>query len=297
MNLKVSAQPPPRRAARRSISGYLVFWVLLATAALGYLGLAATRPDVIVARLSPGAQQTAEPTAADRRTSELADELVNLRRWLTDLQREFAETRATVVQQASTEKSLVDKVATIEDRLSAHVSNGEWASGDQAAKSKSAVSPGTEQVLKAMAGGSAEPRTELAPARTAASAEQVARKASGAAPIATGAIPSPAAAERPIAFGPAKVTPAPAGRALGIELTGAESLEALRSSWDQLARQHDQVLQRLTPRYRTALQGEEQPLRLVAGPFASQAEASRACAALRSKQVACRIGAFTGNAL
>jgi septal ring-binding cell division protein DamX len=150
-------------------------------------------------------------------------------------------------------------------------------------------------VLKAMAGASADRRADpsLAPAPAAPKAAAP-RDAAKTAPIATGAIPPPPAA--PVAFSAPKVS-APAPRTLGIELSGGESLEALRLGWDQLARQHGQVLRGLSPRYRTAIQGEEQPLRLVAGPFASQADANRACAQLRSKQVACRVGAFTGNAL
>ena len=298
MKLEASAQPPPLRPARRSIGGYLVFWVLLAIAAVGYLAVVATRPDLIVARLSLGEQQIAEP-AADRRTAELADELLVLRRWLTDLQRDFAETRATVIQQAGTDRSLADKVATIEDRLAAQATKGETVKAespapDRAAPTKTNVSLGTEQVLRAMAEIPAERRADQAPPAAAPKAAPV-REAAPTAPIATGALPPPAS--RPIAFGPAKVAPAPALRTLGIELTGAESIEALRVGWDQLARQHNQVLRGLTARYRTAVQGEEQPLRLVAGPFASQADANRACTQLRSKQIACRVGAFTGNAL
>jgi hypothetical protein len=304
MKLEASAQPPPLRPARRSLGGYFLFWVLLAIAAVGYLAVVATKPELIIARLSPGEQQIAEPAAVERRTSELADELLMLRRWLTDLQRDFAETRATVIQQASSEKSLAEKIATIEDRLASQDTKqdgkGETAKADtpptdRPAGTRANVSLGTEQVLKAMAGAPAERRADPAPAPALAAPKAAApREPAKTAPIATGAIPqSPAAA---VAFGAPKVTTA-APRTLGIELSGGESLEVLRLGWDQLARQHSQVLHGLTPRYRTATQGEEQPLRLVAGPFASQADANRACAQLRSKQVACRVGAFTGNAL
>ncbi|HXF55353.1 MAG TPA: SPOR domain-containing protein, partial [Hyphomicrobiaceae bacterium] len=263
-----------------------------------------------LARLSPAEQQLPAATAAERRTAELADELMVLRRWLTDLQRDFAETRATVVQQANAERALAERVASIEDRLAAREQKGEPARGepskaeppsaDRAGSTRSNVSLGTDQVLKAMAGASAERRAEPAaapvppPAAKPAQRDSVPREAAKTAPIATGAISPPAA---PIALGAAKVTPPPPARTLGIELSGGESLEALRLGWEQLTRQHAQVLAGLSPRYRTALQGEEQPLRLVAGPFASQADANRACAQLRSKQVACRVGAYTGNAL
>jgi hypothetical protein len=306
MKLEASAQPPPVRPARR-ISGYLVFWVLLATAAVGYLAVAAMKPDLIVARLAPGSeQQLAEPSAADRRTSELADELLMLRRWLTDLQRDFAETRATVLQHASTERSLADKVATIEDRLAAQdtkaeAPRAEAGAPERPAGTKSSASLSTEQVLKAMSAPEtpppAPPAQKMAaapkptPPAPATSKAPAVRDATPAAPISTGTIPAtppPASAKA--------TAPAPQ-RTLGIELSGGESLEALRSGWDQLSRQHTQTLRGLSARYRTAVQGEEQPLRLVAGPFANQADANRVCAELRSKQVACRIGAFTGNAL
>jgi|GEM_PF-1649674 len=310
MKLEASAQPPPLRTERRGPSAYFLFWVLLAIAAAGYLVVVATKPELVLARLSPAEQQVRDPTVVERRTAELADELMVLRRWLTDLQRDFAETRASVMQQANAERALAERVASIEDRLVTREHKTEPAKGepskaeppspDRAGGTKSNVSLGTEQVLKAMAGASAERRAEppAAPvppsAPKAVARESAPREAAKTAPIATGAIAPPAA---PVAFGAAKVTQPPPGRTLGIELSGGESLEALRLGWEQLTRQHAQVLAGLSPRYRTALQGEEQPLRLVAGPFASQADANRACAQLRSKQVACRVGAYTGNAL
>ncbi len=308
MKLEASAQTPPPRPARR-ISGYLVFWVLLATAAVGYLAVAALKPDLIISGLAPASeQQLAEPSAADRRTAELADELLMVRRWLTDLQRDFAETRATVMQQASTERLLADKVATIEDRISTQATKteaprAEAAAPERPAASKTTTSLSTEQVLKAMAAPETPSPPPSPPAQKVAAAPKAAppapkapaaRDATPAAPISTGTITARPATP-PAA--PAKATETTPQRTLGIELSGGESLEALRSGWDQLARQHTQVLGSLSPRYRTAVQGEEQPLRLVAGPFANQADANRACAVLRSKQVACRVGAFTGNAL
>lgn len=288
---------PPRIEARRPLSVYLLFWALLAVAALGYLGLVAARPDLIVARLTLGEQRVAEPAAASgRKPSELADELLMLRRWLTDLQRDFAQTRATIAQQLSQGQSLAARVTTVEERLATQEARAEPAAAVRAAAAKAtdprsakpSPLPVVSQSVEKVAESAAIP---VASAETAPAAPNASRIA----PITTGSVPPPAAAA-PIAFGPPKVTAA-AQRPMGIELTGGESLEALRLSWSLLTEQHKQVLRRLAPRYRTARQGVDQPLTLVAGPFANAAEASRACAALRAKQVSCRVGEFAGNAL
>jgi hypothetical protein len=145
--------------------------------------------------------------------------------------------------------------------------------------------PPAQKVAAAPKPAPPAPATPKAPA---------ARDATPAAPISTGTITARPATPPPA---PAKATETTPKRTLGIELSGGESLEALRSGWDQLSRQHTLALRGLSARYRTAVQGEDQPLRLVAGPFANQADANRVCAELRSKQVACRVGSFTGNAL
>lgn len=295
--MRLEASNPPRQRRRGPLNGYVLFWSLLALGALGYLGVVATRPDLIIARLAPGEPQTAEPTAVERRTSEIADELLMLRRWLTDLQRDFAETRATVVQKLGEEHSLAARVSTIEERLTVQEAKVEAAAADPPEPAKGAKpAPNTKAAAVAKA---TPPAKAAAPAERAAEpAVQVAAPAVRSlaeAPIATGSIAAPDTG--PIPFGAAKVTLPSAGRQIGIELSGGESLEALRLSWGQLADQHKQVLGRLAPRYRTAAKGENDPLRLVAGPFASPAEATRACAALRSKQVHCRVGEFIGNAL
>jgi hypothetical protein len=53
----------------------------------------------------------------------------------------------------------------------------------------------------------------------------------------------------------------------------------------------------LQPRYTVTGGAGQKVYNLVAGPVASKAEATKLCAAMAQKGVACEIGTFRGNAL
>src|SRR5262249_33031582 len=79
-----------------------------------------------------------------------------------------------------------------------------------------------------------------------------------------------------ITFGEPEVTPA---QNYTVQLASGPSLDALRISWLTLRTQHGDALGSLKPRY-VAPRGPTGSYGLIAGPFASKAEAEKVCADL-----------------
>lgn len=103
------------------------------------------------------------------------------------------------------------------------------------------------------------------------------------------------AATQPITFGPATVTPA--SLPIGVRLATGPSVDSLRLSWTALADRHGPTLRQLQPRYVTGIGATGLTYDLIAGPFATQAEATEVCARLHANGARCALGEFTGNAL
>lgn len=112
--------------------------------------------------------------------------------------------------------------------------------------------------------------------------------------IETGSLPSAPAPE--ITFGPPIVTPA--AEPVGIHLDAGPSIDALRLKWSMLHHRHSSVLGDLEPRFLIAGTAGSPSFQLMAGPISSAEEASRLCALLRAKRVACSVGGpFVGQSL
>ena len=82
--------------------------------------------------------------------------------------------------------------------------------------------------------------------------------------------------------------------AAAILLARGPSLDALRLSWSLLNERHKSSLGSLEPRVVTTEPGTHQ---LIAGPFASAADAAKACATLKSRGVTCQPAEFKGEGL
>jgi hypothetical protein len=141
---------------------------------------------------------------------------------------------------------------------------------------------------------------EVAGPAKAAEPGDAARNAS---PIETGSVTAP---QPQIAFGPAKVMPAPgdsgdepkhAGPA-GLVLDSAPNLDALRLKWAFLNQRHAALIGDLEARYQVSNRPAGTSYRLLAGPVASAEEARRICAILRAQKVTCSVAAaFSGSSL
>jgi SPOR domain len=136
------------------------------------------------------------------------------------------------------------------------------------------ASPGTPPGL--VVGPAAAPKTD---ARAAAAAVT---KAAGVNPVKTGGLP--------------EAVPAAAGRRqAGLLVASGPSLDAMRLSWSVLSQNHGGVLGPVEPRVQQA--GDGSIFQLIAGPYATEADAAKACSILRARGVTCRMADFSGAAL
>jgi cell division septation protein DedD len=113
-------------------------------------------------------------------------------------------------------------------------------------------------------------------------------------PIETGSIAAKEETRGEIVFGAPVVTRA--GQEFAVQLAAAPSVNALRQSWGQLTERHAGALASLQPRV-VAPRGEGGIYRLLAGPFASKADAERICSELRVGAKACFATPYTGAPL
>ena len=104
----------------------------------------------------------------------------------------------------------------------------------------------------------------------------------------------------PVATAPAPIdtssttTAVPSGPR-GVQLASGPSLESVKLSWSVLSQTHGQVLKPLEPRIVPTSDGSA--FRLLAGPFNSEADAQKACTALKARGVNCRSSEYGGAPL
>ncbi len=81
----------------------------------------------------------------------------------------------------------------------------------------------------------------------------------------------------------------------GLLIASGPSVDAMRLSWNVITQNHGVALGPVEPRILPA--GDGSVFQLIAGPYATDADAAKACANLRSRGVTCRMTEFTGAAL
>jgi hypothetical protein len=110
--------------------------------------------------------------------------------------------------------------------------------------------------------------------------------------------PAPPTAAAPVMINVAKTLPPVAkprgGNATAVQIAAGPSVDALRLNWMLLSDRHSNVLKPLEPRFVSDSSGV---YRLVAGPFASPADAQRACSDLKARGASCQTTDFGGEAL
>lgn len=308
-------QHPSRSAsaARPASSAYLMSWVAVAAFGLGYIGVAATRPDLLGVIL-PISDQQNDQVIAGRTAADVADELATLRKWVHDVQHELAAAKSALQEQSQQQQALLQRVAAAEDRLAAvatkevRTEGAPARPGIQRLQTRTQAQPPQASTQAAAPAAPAEPRVAQAPTQSQAQAAQgvseaastlasnvrvLNNAATAAAPIATGSVPD--AGQTAAGFGQPKVTPAAPAAPRAIEIGSSDSLEGLRAKWGDIAARNPEVVGEAAPRYRLSADGRQAPFTLLAGPY-DAADAARACAALKAKGVACRVSSYGGNA-
>lgn len=306
----MQAEATAKRGAsgRTGASLYLMSWVAVAAFGLGYIGVAATRPDLLGAIL-PLAEPAQDQANASRQGNDLAEEMSRLRRWVHELQHELAATKSTLQEQVAHSSSIVQRLTAAEEKLGALrevrdpvIKTVPVPRGQTKAQAPTPPAPAAAEPARVAEAAPAE----QTPANTAG--VRVLNGASS--PIATGSVPdTSASAQRQVAAAappptpafsaPKVVTPAPPPAPptpRGIEIGNAESLDALRARWGELSGRNPDALGALAPRYRLAGDGRASPFTLLAGPFDNTTDATRACNSLKARGIPCRVSGYGGNA-
>ncbi len=156
--------------------------------------------------------------------------------------------------------------------------------------------------------GSIPPKAGEAPADTVAAPK--AARAGAAAPI---AVPPPAeaAVKAPTVPEPpkvemARVEPArveapaaapPAGEAVALDLGGYRTLASLKRSWSDMTTRYGEFGAKMEPLARLRETDSGMEARLLAGPYASAAEATKSCQRLKALGVTCSVSSYSGQPL
>ncbi|HRK17738.1 MAG TPA: SPOR domain-containing protein [Hyphomicrobiaceae bacterium] len=87
----------------------------------------------------------------------------------------------------------------------------------------------------------------------------------------------------------------PSAGPVGVEVASAVSLESARQSWGGIASRAGDALAGTEPRIMPSVDGTS--FRVIAGPYQSEADAQKTCAALKARGIACRSTGFGGAPL
>lgn len=291
--MQVEASARRTGPGRQASSLYLTTWVAVAAFGLGYIGVATTRPDLL-GTILPLAEQQPDQANAARQSGDLAEEMVVLRKWIHELQHELAAAKSGLYEQTAHNNAILQRLSAAEERLGVLRDVREPAGKVPAAKvqtrAQAPVQPLPTPAEPAQKIAQVQPQT-WTPEVAASSNANVRVLNTATAPITTGSVPETATTGAPAV----KASPVPVSPR-AIEIGTADSLDGLRAKWGEIAGRNGDVLAEAAPRYRLSADGRSAPFTLLAGPFETPADATRACNALRAKGVACRVGgAYVGN--
>ncbi len=270
------ATPAPRRRARKSGSRYTAVWAGAGLAAAAYVGavLVGQEPVTNIAgRWSAQERDTTEMAAALARTQ---SEVAQLQRSVGTLEADMTRVKTHATQADGREQATAARIDAVESRVEKFGAQIAQVFAKAAPPQKGA--PGPVAAARPTGGAAIEtgalPPKDLVKENVLPQRELAAARRAEPAPAAASVQPTPPAAAILLARGP--------------------SLDALRLSWSLLNERHKSSLGSLEPRVVTTEPGTHQ---LVAGPFASAADAAKACAALKSRGVTCQPAEFKGEGL
>ncbi len=304
------AAPPPIPLRRRPIfTPYVFGWIMAGTLAAGYFAILLTAPDLLE-DLTPGGVYITEPqdNQGQRAAARLASDVRALRDGIAQVQFELAKVKTDVANQGVRERALTAQLVALEKKLGAT----EAARAIDTATPFEQANPPAEAETPGGAGNVHQPLETMAPADVNAAPGQEAAgspqqpklinadTATATSALETGSVtttarPAAKAASDAISFGPAIVKPA--AKPIGVQISSGTSVDSLRLSWSLLADRHADALKNLQARYVERGDPAAPNFDLIAGPIKSKSEAARVCKALAAKNIPCKVGDFSGEAL
>jgi hypothetical protein len=301
----------PARRGNRLTTLYVAIWGVMAVGALAYLIMTfAVRPGAlsqVTGGLSPIVTGSIDSTASSE-PSELETIKQSLTAVQSDVQgirdvlgrqdardREVTALRADVTELSNTFAMREDRDRALSSRLAA-VEARQATTDNAAAAYRSSTQPQTAKepvdITPTITGSVDDPGRRAVQAETRSEAKAAKPQATQTAAAAS-AIP---------AFGAPKVVNAQPkvetiSGPIGLQLSTAESPDALRLSWLKLSSGHGDIFQKLDARYAQSSTPKGKSYRLIAGPVADAAEGARLCAQLKARKLGCAVASFTGEPL
>jgi SPOR domain len=279
-----SDQRPYR--SRRFVKVYLATWALMGVGALAYLVLLALQPHHQAAQTRAQVTEP-DPSQAIRALAKTTVEMGTMRRNLTEIQKDVAHLKEAVVEREVNEKAVTARLTAVEERLATLPPPGAEPA-DSAAPAKAKVSERHQRRAQERTAARAVNVPQESPAHAAPAPSS--KDDGPPVPLVTGSI----AAKEEITFGEPVVTRA-GPSAFAIQLAAGPSLQGLRQSWSQLRERHG-ALAVLEPRV-IPPRSQGGAYRLLAGPFASRADADRVCTELGVGRNGCHVTNYAGTPL
>jgi len=261
----ISSPGPARR--RRTVTPYVLLWLMLAGLSLAYLTFLGARPDLVAAWRA----EATDPQQALEETKQSVDralaDLDPIRQSVGEMKMDVANLKTGAEEAATRDKILLEKVEALEQSVSASAQ----AKGPPVAAANPAPPPMARKA----------PAAKVAPLASSAPATQATPKS--APTIETGSIEHIA-----------KATP-PKPPQVGVLLATGPSVDALRLSWTILNDRNSDAVRGLQPRYVTSGKGEERTYGLVAGPIQTTEAAKSLCKTMVERGMACEVSVYKGN--
>ena len=282
---------------------YVVLWTMLGTLAAGYLAVLLFSPDWLDGLFPVSNLGDPQANRGQRAAARLASDISGLRDSVSRIQMDMAKVKTEVEGVVERDRNLANQVTAIEQKLSALPQAPIETTAPPANVGKSAPQSAQQnapELIRADGGAAAPLTAEATPTqpRVINSPEPIAQTTGEVVDPATAVVaaaPAPAAADQAISFGPAVVKTAP--KPLGVRLSSAASVDALRLSWSLLADRHGPVLKNLQPRYVAGGDAQNPSFDLIAGPIKSNAQAKKLCKTLTDSSTPCKVGDYGGDAL
>ncbi|MET0569446.1 MAG: hypothetical protein ABWZ74_10255 [Hyphomicrobiaceae bacterium] len=311
----------PARRGNRFMTLYAAIWGIAACVALAYLVTTFAGRSGILSQMAGGLSPVVTGSIdASKAMPADASELESVKQSLTAVQtdvqgikdvlgrqdardREVKALRSDVTDLSNTfalreerERQLSSRLAAVEARQSVteNVATAPRATlqsqaGRDAGDVNTTVTGSVEDPARRMAApavraetkATAKPQPAQAKPETTQTASAAAATPAFGAPKVVNAQPKPETISGPV----------------GLQLTSADSPEALRLSWLKLSSGHGDILQNLDVRYRPIPTAKGNVYRLIAGPVADTAEGARMCAELKARKLGCAVASFSGEPL
>lgn len=263
-------------AASSSSKYYVLAWLALGAASIFYVTVASLAPETFRSADGQGLDATNQQVAAlSTSVSQIKTRLDNTDGKLQSFASNFDGLRNEVTTFRS---RLEDFGKSVEKRFS-------LLEAAQSGAKVSAATPGAATATQAIAvkpAAAAAPQIDGVVMPDEIPAEPVAEAA-----------PPAAKPAKPVKIAAAETKPAAVSKPYAVDLAMSTSTDALRQIWQLFKDQHGDLLAGLTPR--SVPSGSN--VRLLAGPFPSQAAAAAQCAKMRKDGVACTPAPMAGTPL